>query len=39
MDRMPHDEFSDLVIGIIGYGRIGKRVAKLLLNTGFKKFL
>ena len=37
--RMPHDEFSDLIIGIIGYGRIGKRVAKLLLNTGFKKIL
>ena len=36
---MPHDEFSDLIIGIIGYGRIGKRVAKLLLNTGFKKIL
>lgn len=35
--RLFHHEFSKVSIGIIGYGRIGFKVVKLLKKIGFKK--
>ena len=35
--RLFHKEFSDVSVGIIGYGRIGSRVAKLLYHIGVGK--
>ena len=37
--RLHHYEFSNLTIGLIGCGRIGSRVLKMLLNLPFKKIL
>ncbi len=37
--RLNHYEFSNLTIGIIGCGRIGSRVVKLLARMPFKKIL
>lgn len=37
--RILHNEFSELTIGIIGCGRIGSRLIKLLKSVGFKLVL
>lgn len=38
-NRLYHSEFSKITVGIIGYGRIGSKVARLLKDIGFGKIL
>ena len=35
--RLFHNEFSNISVGVVGYGRIGSRVARLLHLIGIKK--